>query len=270
MSPTASSPGPLKPLQLEQENIYGTNDELDEAYLNGLLQNEQTILQALTQALGEEKGKEQVIDSMSMSLKASKKEYLIDEWKRRSSLFPESEKPQPVPLVSSDADPRSVEAALTGQWRALRFVAAGEEMPDEARSMIRLTFADGKYVLMMGPNVETGTYQIDASRQPFGITITVGSGTDQGRIRRGSFKLLKDDQLLTVFSTNRYGPGNQVRIDGRKSIIAGGIREGGVGRRHGLQCRTCSADQLDELVVALGSVRVASSTAPLRRRDACC
>ena len=175
---------------------------MDEAYLNGLLENEQTVLTALTRALGEQKGKQQVIDSMLMSLKASEREYLVDEWKRRSSLFAEADRPQPAPPVASDADPRAVEAALTGQWRALRFVAAGQDLPDEPRSDIRLTFADGKYVLMMGANIETGSYEIDASRQPFGITITVGSGESRGKVRRGSFKLLENDQLLTVFSTN--------------------------------------------------------------------
>ena len=219
------SNGPVKPVVFEHDNIYATKDEIDEAYLNSLLESESTMVTALTQALGDEKGKKQVIDTLKMSFDAADKENLIDQWKIRSSLFSEAEKPKPLSPVASDADPSSVEAALAGQWRPLRFVALGQDMPDEHLEVVRLTFAEGKYVLIMGGNVETGTYTIDTSVAPHRIRINIGTGKNQGQVRNGSFKLLEDDQLLAVYATNETDqPVKFTSTPANQQILAGYVR----------------------------------------------
>lgn len=202
-TPMASTPSatPGK-VNFEIENIHFTQDEADEAMLSGLLTNEPTILAALSQSMGAEGAKKELLKTFEMSLRSSEKEYLLDELKRRSSAVSEADKPKLPAQKKSDADPVAVEAALTGQWKPERFVAAGEDMPDEALETLRLTFAGGKYIMMIGANIETGTYEIDASKSPHWITINIESGKNQGQSRRGAIKLLEGDQLLAVFATN--------------------------------------------------------------------
>ena len=194
---------PLKPVTFVKENIFNTNDEMDEAMITVMLENEDKLLPAFTQAFGEEVAKTRIIEQITTALKGQEKEYLVDEYKRRSRCITEKDKPKASAVtISSDADPRSVGAALSGQWRPRRFVAKGQELPDEMIEQVRLTFAAGKYVMVMGGEIETGTYTIDTTVSPHRIKISIGSGKNAGQVRHGAFKLLEDDQLLAVYATN--------------------------------------------------------------------
>lgn len=201
MATASPNSGPLKPIQFEAENIYNTKDEMDEAALVAMLENESTMLAAFTQAFGEEAAKKRVIEQVVTAFKAQKAEHLIDEYKRRSKCIAEKEKPKAT-TTQSDADPRSVEAALSGQWQPLRFVANGQELPDEMIEAVRLTFAAGKYVMVMGGEIETGTYTINTKVLPHQITISIGAGKNAGQVRHGVFKLLENNQLLAAYATN--------------------------------------------------------------------
>jgi len=92
--------GPLKPIQYEVDNIHNTKDELDDAILTAMLENEDTMLTAFTQAFGEEAARKRVIDNLVTALKAQEKEYLLDEYKRRSKCVATQDKPNrsPSPL----------------------------------------------------------------------------------------------------------------------------------------------------------------------------
>ena len=210
----------------EKENLHFTIDEADHAMLKGMIENEKTILSALTAALGEEAAKKRVLENFKMALTGAKKEYLLDELMRRSSIVADADRPKPAPQKTSDADPVAVGAALNGQWRPARFIANGQELPDEARDTVRLTFANGKYVLMMGTNIETGTYDIDTSKSPHWITINIQSGDNNGQSRRGAFKLLEDDELLMVFATNDRDRATKfISTDETQTILAGYRRD---------------------------------------------
>ena len=198
----SNAAGPIRPVKLEQDNTHNTHDEMDESLLAGLLENEEDTAATYTQVFGEEAGRKKVIDAYLTVLKNAKKEHLIDEMKRRSKLIPAKDKPKPTAQAASDADPRAVAAALQGQWSPLRFEVAGQELPDSAQESLRLTFGDGQYVLVMGANIETGTYEIDTTKAPHAITITSGMGKNKGQVRQGSFKLLEDNRLMVVFATN--------------------------------------------------------------------
>lgn len=200
-SSSSGSTANLKPIEFEEENFYVTQDEKTDAVLNGLLENEAVMLEALAAALGEAAAKKQIVDNIVMSLKSQGNDDLIDEYKRRSICVAEADKPKGADeSETSDADPRSVAAALAGQWRPLRFVKSGDDLPDDAQQAVRLTFADDKYVMIMGGDVETGTWSIDTSAKPFQMTIEVASGPQKGQTRHGIFKLLVDDRLLVAVS----------------------------------------------------------------------
>jgi len=87
---------------------------------------------------------------------------------------------------------------------------------------VRLTFAAGKYVMVMGGEIETGTYTIDASIAPHQITIKIGSGKRKGLLRHGAFKLLENDELLAVFATNEADqPTRFTSTEQNEQILAG-------------------------------------------------
>ncbi|MEP3480590.1 MAG: TIGR03067 domain-containing protein [Fuerstiella sp.] len=223
MATKKTKSGPLKPIKFETENIYNTKDEMDEAVLAAMLENEATMLTAFSQAFGEEAAKKRVVEQVVTAFKAQKQERLIDEYKRRSKCVAEKDKPKAMATAtSSDADTRSVEAALFGQWRLQRFVASGQELPDEMIEAVRLTFAKGKYVMVMGGDIETGTYAINTSVLPHQIKISIGVGKNAGQVRHGVFKFLKGNQLLAAYATNDTDqPTHFTSTESNKQLLAG-------------------------------------------------
>lgn len=205
-SPTTAEPSPVTtaPLKLEQDNTYHTKDEQAESLLQAYLENEILIAEAFVQAFGEEAGKKRAIDTTLQAIQAAGEDHLIDEYKRRSSLITAEDKPKPEAThakPTTQVDPVAIRAALHGQWYALRFVVAGDELSDEAVESAHLTFGGDQYVRVMGGNIETGTYEFDSSARPFTITIHIGNGKNKGQSRQGAFKLLEEDRLMMVFST---------------------------------------------------------------------
>ena len=160
------------------------------------------------------------------AMKSAGNEHLIDDFKRLSPLVPENEKPRAatknaVERKPINVDPDQLAAELTGEWQALRFTANGEDLPDAAAETLKLVFANGKYVMQMGPDIETGTYEFDATGYPFGLTINMGSGKNKGQSRHGSFKFLEDNRLMFVMGTNEQTiPTEFVSTEQNENILA--------------------------------------------------
>lgn len=223
METQKTASGPLKPVQFETDNIYNTKDEEDETLLDAMLKNEDTMLTAFTQAFGEATAKTRIMDNVLTALKSQQKEYLIDEFKRRSKCVADQDKPKvSAATIPANVDPQSVEKALSGQWVPQRFTANGQDLPDEMLEAVRLTFAAGKYVMVMGGEIETGRYEIDTSVAPHRIKIMIDVGKNQGQARHGVFKLLEDNQLLAAYATNETDQPKQfTSTKSNQQILAG-------------------------------------------------
>lgn len=186
------------------DNPYNTHDEIALSQLESYLETEKSVSEAYIQAFGKEEGTQKTIDAVLSSMKQNGHDNLINEYLRLSTLVSDQDRPQSKEAESNGeaVDQAAVESALNGEWKAIRFSAAGNDLPDKAIEQLRLTFTDGKYVMNMPGGLQTGTYEVDTTEAPMKMDINIGSGDHKDEKRMGSFKLLKGDRLLMVFATN--------------------------------------------------------------------
>ena len=193
-------------LEFADDNPYATNDENTSARLKAYLENEKLIAEAYIPAFGKEAGSKKVVDGTVKAMKNAGDDSLVDDYLRMSVYVAENDRPSKATSrddrPKSVMDPAAVNEYLNGEWTAIRFSAKGQDLPDEAIENIKLTFGNGRFVLNMGSELQTGAYIVDTASSPMSMTINIESGTNKGQSRHGSFKLLKDKRLLMVFSIN--------------------------------------------------------------------
>ncbi|MEM7559821.1 MAG: TIGR03067 domain-containing protein [Planctomycetota bacterium] len=199
--------GPIAPVPVDDDPVFNTRDEAAYAELKAYVEVNEEVRTALEQAFGKEGARKKMVEMAINAMRSSGKENLIDDYKRLSPLVPDSEKPksngdEEPAFKNINVDPNQVASMLNGDWKAMRFVAEGNDLPDSAVDTLQMAFRDGKYVMQMGPNLETGTYNFDATRYPFGLTIKISTGKNKGQIRRGAFKFLEGNRLMFVMGTN--------------------------------------------------------------------
>ena len=138
-------------------------------------------------------GAKRTVDGIVDAMKNAGQESLVNEYLRMSAFVSDEDRPQPEADETGESfDTSAVMSALYGEWKALRFSAQGNDLPDEAIENLRLTFANGKYVMTMAGGLQVGSYDIDTSGSPMSMDINIKSGDETGQKRMGSFKLLKD------------------------------------------------------------------------------
>ena len=206
MNPSGSSVK-TRPLTLADDNPFYTSDEAMMVTLKAFLDTEKQVGEAYVAAFGREAGERKTVETIQQSIKASGNEALIDDYLRMSAYVPNDEKPGAGTESPSESriETAAVAAALQGEWQAIRYSMAGQNAPDSVLDAVSLTFVDGRYVLTMPGEPQTGTFEIDSSTTPIAITVHIGNGANKGQFRRGSLKLLTGNRLLLVFATDE-GP----------------------------------------------------------------
>ena len=221
--PRVASSGKTAPLQFANDNTYNTNDEKAQSTVKGLLEAEAQIADAYLQIFGKEEGSKKTVDAIVDSLKKNGDDDQVDDYLRASKYVAEEDRPAAKADASSVAvvDRSAVMAALNGEWRAIRFSAQGNDLPDAAIENLRLTFVNGTYVMTMAGELQTGSYEINTASSPMAMDIHIKTGDNAGQKRMGSFKLLEDDRLLIVFATNeKRRPTRFVPDESGDSILA--------------------------------------------------
>ncbi len=203
---TPADSGPTMPLELADDNPYNTGDERQLASLGTYLETEKSVGEAYVAAWGDE-GKRKTVELIVKNMTENGDTALIAEFLAQSKLADDAMKRKLLPDAAQQeqagkVDVQAVQAALQGAWKSVRFNAIGKDLPDAAIENLTLTFANGKYVMNMGSEIQTGTYQLHADTHPMTMDIHIGDGKNQGEQRLGSFKLLKGGYLLVVFGTN--------------------------------------------------------------------
>ena len=117
-------------MELADDNPYNTHDEKAATALGAYLENEKQVGEAFAQAFGKEAGAKRTVDSIVKSMKAAGADALIDEYKRHSIYVVDADRPGATGDDASGAGPDrdAVLAALDGQWKPIRFSAAGEDL----------------------------------------------------------------------------------------------------------------------------------------------
>lgn len=106
--------------------------------------------------------------------------------------------------AAGEKDKKATEkSAFEGAWIAVAGNADGKKIPDDVIGKISLTatFTDGKYnVMVMGKQIEAGTYKSDAKAKPATIDMTIDEGKDKGKTQLGIYKL-EGDQLVIALGS---------------------------------------------------------------------
>jgi uncharacterized protein (TIGR03067 family) len=90
---------------------------------------------------------------------------------------------------------------IEGTWVAVSAISRGKKVPpaELAEAMATFTFKDDKYKAQIrGEPRESGTYKVDASKQPATIDLTISEGPDKGRKQLGIYKIEGDTLTLAI------------------------------------------------------------------------
>ena len=96
--------------------------------------------------------------------------------------------------ASSPDDAKSVQ----GSWQPVRAELAGQPMTETVLKTISLKLDNGKYEVLVGGNPDKGTYTIDSTSKPKGMTITGTEGPNHGKTFPAIYEL-KGDTLRICY-----------------------------------------------------------------------
>ncbi len=91
-------------------------------------------------------------------------------------------------LVTVAAEAPDIKA-LEGAWTPTKAELAGQAWPDTVLKTISLKLHHGQYDVSVAGQPDKGTYTIDSSTQPKGMTITGTEGPNKGRIFPAIYEL---------------------------------------------------------------------------------
>jgi len=95
-------------------------------------------------------------------------------------------------LNLSAADATVNEKAIQGMWHPVQAELASRPMPDALLKSISLNLTDGKYEVLVGTQSDRGTYSLDLTREPKGMSITGTEGPNQGKTFPAIYELTGD------------------------------------------------------------------------------
>jgi len=97
-----------------------------------------------------------------------------------------------VAIAASAAEASDDAKALEGTWRPTIAQLGGQPMPDAVLKIISLKLDNGKYEVFVGDEPDRGTYALDASSAPRGMTITGTEGPNAGKTFPAIYELNGD------------------------------------------------------------------------------
>jgi uncharacterized protein (TIGR03067 family) len=101
-------------------------------------------------------------------------------------------------LSALAADPPDDAKAVQGSWTPAKADLGGQPMPEAVLKSISLKLDHGKYEVFVGVNPDRGTYTLDATSKPKGMTITGTEGPNRGKTFPAIYEL-KGDTLQICY-----------------------------------------------------------------------
>jgi len=86
-----------------------------------------------------------------------------------------------IALVAFAGDDSDDAKLVQGNWKPVTAELAGQPMAGAVLKTISLKLDNGKYEVFVGTEPDRGTYTLDLSTQPKGMTINGTEGPNQGR-----------------------------------------------------------------------------------------
>jgi uncharacterized protein (TIGR03067 family) len=101
-------------------------------------------------------------------------------------------------LTALAADPTDDANAVQGSWRPVKAELGGQPMADAVLKTISLKLDHGKYDVLVGDRPDKGTYTLDSTSNPKGMTITGTEGPNRGKTFPAIYEL-KGDTLRVCY-----------------------------------------------------------------------
>lgn len=101
-------------------------------------------------------------------------------------------------MNASGAGARDDAAAVQGHWTPSSAELAGRPMPGAILKSISLTLDHGQYDVSVGGAPDKGTYTLDATSDPKGMTVTGTAGPNAGKTYPAIYEL-KGDTLRICY-----------------------------------------------------------------------
>ena len=80
-------------------------------------------------------------------------------------------------VTAADSDAK----AIQGNWKPVTAELAGQPMAETVLQTISMKLEKGKYEVIAGGNPDRGTYALETSTKPKGMTVTGTDGPNQGK-----------------------------------------------------------------------------------------
>jgi uncharacterized protein (TIGR03067 family) len=97
-----------------------------------------------------------------------------------------------LPLAAIAAEPTGNAKAVQGTWIPTKAELGGRPMPDVVLKMTSLKMDKGKYEVFVGDEPDRGTYTLDSTSTPPGMTITGTDGPNAGKTYPAIYELNGD------------------------------------------------------------------------------
>ncbi len=122
-------------------------------------------------------------------------------------------------LVAFAADPPDDAKAVQGNWRPVKAELAGQAMSDAVLKSISLKLENGKYEVFVGNEPDRGTYTLDATSKPRGMTITGTEGPNNGKTFPAIYELEGDTLRICYDLSGAKRPTKFATVAGTKLYL---------------------------------------------------
>lgn len=122
-------------------------------------------------------------------------------------------------------DPPEDAKALQGKWVPTKAELAGQPMADDVLKTITLKLDDGKYEVHVGDKPDKGTYTLDSTTQPRGMSITGTDGPNRDKTFPAIYELKGDTLRICYDLSGKQRPTEFKTAAGTKLYLVTYSRE---------------------------------------------
>jgi uncharacterized protein (TIGR03067 family) len=116
-------------------------------------------------------------------------------------------------------------SAIQGTWKPVAGEIGGAPLPEAVLRVISLKLENGKYLVLVGPAPDNGTYAIDAATNPKSITVTGTEGPNVGLTFPAIYELTGDTLRICYDLSGAKRPTEFKTVTGTKLYLVTYVRQ---------------------------------------------
>lgn len=114
---------------------------------------------------------------------------------------------------------------LQGMWKPISSEVGGQALPDAVINSISLKMDSGKYEVFVGQAPDRGTYTIDPSTKPKGMSVTGTEGPNVGKTFPAIYELKGDTLTICYDLSGAQRPTEFKSLAGTKLYLVTYVRK---------------------------------------------